>query len=122
MFKMVFTSQLGAIVAHRRMEANFIRYRSAYYLARGFSRILRNINNDLIDPDLLTDDQLLDNNSFILPGIKNGSLSVSGGTERWSTGPELRESDGKYLIPVPDPGGLRDIILDGIILRPIEEV
>lgn len=120
MFNMVFNTQLGANIAHRRMEANFIRYRAAVYFSLGFSRLLRNRNNELIDVDLLNDDDLINNNQFVLPGFRNGILSQIGGTERWSIGPEQRQTDGKYLVPVPDPGVFRDTLLDGIIQRTIE--
>ena len=108
---LVLSSEAAANQAHKIIEANFIRYRSGWQDSKGFDKRLKT-RIGRVDVTDKSDDDLKQNYSFQMEGEKNNILnSMDGFTERWISAPEYRESDRKWLIPIPEAGMFRDILL-----------
>lgn len=89
--------------AHRKVEANFLRYHSAWQYGNGYGWTLKNLSGAPVDPRGKTDAQLLDGADLVMQGEKSGRLNtVDGFTERWSSGPIQRLTDGKWCLPLPE--------------------
>ena len=102
----------AAEAAKRKIEANFLRYRSDWQESRGFGAALKNLNGPDINPSGKTDDFLLDSADLVMIGERAGQPNLEDGfTTQWCDVPTQRLTDSAYCIPVPPVGNLRDILL-----------
>ena len=112
---LVLTNEVVASQAKRKMEANFLRFRSDWQNGKGYGKALKNLSGPDVDPDGKTDDELLDSAQLVMMGEKAGKLNTTDGfTYQWSGDPVQRLTDSKYCFPLPEAGSLRDALLQSV--------